>query len=204
MPTSPVFRKYRQIRQDGSADRFWRTRACWLGRSTPKRGPSWSQQGQISRQSRELVQCRPPIPLYADAPALRKLLADLRDTTAPDSSDDVRIDTQLSEALQDYQARHDLPAQGKLDLDCAHHAPSGAGKAGLTLPRYSRPSRSNRLKIGDDCLHLIFGQILDHPVHDRRGAKHTLNHEQLLEQIGCMLSGQARKNSEPLGMCTVT
>src|SRR5580692_3150817 len=41
-------------------------------------------------------------------------------------------------------------------------------------------------------------------MHYRRSAKHTLNHEQLLEQIGSMLSREARKRPITLSLGTMT
>src|ERR1700736_4499043 len=66
------------------------------------------------------------------------------------------------------------------------------------------PQRSDRLEIGDDGQHLILCHIFDHAVHDRCAAKHTLNHEQLFQQIRRMLPRQARKKCETLAMRTVT
>src|ERR1700730_13894413 len=74
----------------------------------------------------------------------------------------------------------------------------------MTLARHQAPARSDRLEIDDDSLHLISAQVLDHSVHDRRGTKHTLNYQQLFQQIGCMLPGQARKKRETLAVRTVT
>jgi hypothetical protein len=63
---------------------------------------------------------------------------------------------------------------------------------------------SNGLQIRNDGLHLISRQVFDDTMHHRRRAKYALNHEQLFEQIGGMLSSKARKRSIALRLRTMT
>jgi len=53
-------------------------------------------------------------------------------------------------------------------------------------------------------LHLVSGQVFDDTMHHWRSAKHALNHEQLFEQIGSMLSREARKRSIALSLGAMT
>src|SRR5260370_9078725 len=49
-------------------------------------------------------------------------------------------------------------------------------------------------EIRGDSTHLILRKVLDHVVHDRRGAQTALNNERLLYQIVGVLSGEPREN----------
>ena len=58
----------------------------------------------------------------------------------------------------------------------------------------ARCSGAQGFEVRGDSAHLILRKILDHVVHDRRGAQTALNNERLLYQIVGVLSGEPREN----------
>src|SRR6202795_33990 len=63
-----------------------------------------------------------------------------------------------------------------------------------TTEFFSRGSGAQRFEIRGDSAHLILRKVLDHFVHDRRGAQSALNNERLLYQIVGVLPGEPREN----------